>query len=42
MAKVELGESILPAIAFLHAAAQDVGHQLLPVAYTEYGHAAVK
>ena len=40
--QIELSESILAAVAFFHAAAQDVSHQLLPVAYTEHGDAAVK
>ena len=42
MPKIKLGESVLSAIAFFHAAAQDVGHQLLPIADTQHGNAAVK
>ena len=42
VAQIQLGESVFAAVAFLHAAAQDVGHQLLPVANAEHGNAAVK
>ena len=42
MLKIELRKSILAPFALLHAAAQDVRHELLPVTYTEYGNTAVK
>src|SRR5690242_19392100 len=41
-ANIQLGEPVLATIALFHAPAQDVSHQLLPVADSEYRNAAGK
>jgi len=42
MEEIKLGETILAAFAFLHSAAQDVSHQLLPIADAKHGNTALQ